>query len=196
MKGSVQPKGFMLSTTRRKLPRVSFAVFKVYVGWITAVFLLLLALPVFSHNATAQIQPEASDPIPVMAYYYIWFDARSWDRAKTDYPLLGRYSSDDLSGMEQHVQWAKDAGIDGFIVSWKSSFLLDRRLEQLMDIAAAKNFHLWIMYQGLDFERNPLPTSWIDADLEYFIEQYADHPAFSQYDRPIVIWSGTWEFTE
>ena len=169
---------------------------KAYLGWITAVSLLIIASPTFANTATAQIQPEASDPIPVMAYYYIWFDVGSWERAKTDYPILGRYSSDDRSVIEQHVRWAKDAGIDGFIVSWKSSFLLDRRLEQLMDVAAAENFHLWIMYQGLDFERKPLPTSWIDADLEYVIEQYADHPAFAMYDRPIVIWSGTWEFTE
>src|SRR5687767_3245771 len=37
---------------------------------------------------------QADNPIPLLAYYYIWFDVSSWDRAKTDYPLLGRYSSD------------------------------------------------------------------------------------------------------
>ena len=34
-------------------------------------------------------------PDPLFAYYYIWFNADSWNRAKIDYPLLGRYSSDD-----------------------------------------------------------------------------------------------------
>ena len=61
----------------------------------------------------------ARSPQPVLAYYYIWFDHSSWRRAKTDYPLLGRYSSDDRSVLRRHVRWAKDAGIEGFIVSWK-----------------------------------------------------------------------------
>ena len=67
-------------------------------------------------NGSAQ---AASDPTPVLAYYYIWFDATSWKRAKTDYPVLGRYSSDERRVMRQHVRWAKQSGIDGFIVSWK-----------------------------------------------------------------------------
>ena len=134
-------------------------------------------------------------PLPTMAYYYIWFEPRSWNRAKSDYPLLGRYSSDDRSVMEQHVRWAKEAGIDGFIVSWKSTLELDRRLEQLMDVAAEEDFFLWIIYQGLDFERDPLPLDLIGNDLAFFLERYAEHPAFGMYDLPVVIWSGTWEFS-
>ena len=164
--------------------------------------LLLLALflttrlaggaPVLAQTATAT---EATDPIPVMAYYYIWFQPDSWDRAKKDYPALGRYASDDRAIMEQHIRWAKDAGIDGFIVSWKSTFQLDSRLEQLMDVAADQDFQLWIIYQGLDFDRNPLPVGRVDSDLAYFIERYADHPAFDMLDKPVVIWSGTWKFS-
>lgn len=134
-------------------------------------------------------------PIPIMAYYYIWFDVPSWERAKTDYPVLGRYSSDDEAVMEQHVRWAKEAGIDGFIVSWKSTYKLDRRLKQLLDVAAANDFHIWIIYQGLDFDRNPLPVSRVEHDFNLFVKMYADHPALSLYDRPVVIWSGTWEFS-
>ena len=158
---------------------------------------LLLALPLLwllPTHAAAQ-GPDSDDPVPLMAYYYIWFDPASWNRAKTDYPLLGRYSSDDRAVMEQHVRWAKDAGIDGFIVSWKSTLKLDRRLEQLMDVAAAADFDLWIIYQGLDFERKPLPLDQIESDLAFFTDRYAQHPAFGPYERPVVIWSGTWEFT-
>lgn len=166
----------------------------------TLILLLTLTLaagvaggpPVLAQEANAV---DATDPIPVMAYYYIWFQPDSWDRAKKDYPTLGRYASDDREVMEQHIRWAKDAGIDGFIVSWKSTFQLDSRLEQLMDVAAAQDFQLWIIYQGLDFDRNPLPVGRIDSDLAYFIERYADHPAFDMLDKPVVIWSGTWKFS-
>jgi len=135
------------------------------------------------------------DRIPVLAYYYIWFDANSWNRAKIDFPLLGRYSSDDAIVMRQHIQWAKAAGIDGFIVSWKSTEKLNRRLGQLINLADVEDFKLVIIYQGLDFERNPLPVKRVATDLDYFVVHYADHAAFDLFEKPVVIWSGTWKFS-
>ena len=41
-------------------------------------------------------QSRGANPIPALAYYYIWYDTASWNRPKTTYPLLGRYSSDDV----------------------------------------------------------------------------------------------------
>ena len=155
----------------------------------------LAASPVFSFTS----QPITSTPenhVPVLAYYYIWFDSKSWDRAKTDYPLLGRYSSDDANVMRQHIQWAKDAGIDGFIVSWKSTGKLNSRLDQLVELADQENFKLAIIYQGLNFFRDPLPVEQVDADMEYFIEQYSGNPVFDLFEKPLMIWSGTWEFSE
>ncbi len=138
----------------------------------------------------------AENPIPVLAYYYIWFDPNSWNRAKTDYPVLGRYSSDDRNVMEQHVDWALEAGIDGFIVSWKSTDVLNPRLSQLAEVAREKDFKLFIIYQGLDFERDPLSNERISNDLEYFFQIYGQDPVFNYYGRPLVIWSGTWKFSE
>jgi hypothetical protein len=131
----------------------------------------------------------------VLAYYYIWFDVRSWNRAKTDYPQLGRYSSDNSSVMRQHIRWAKAAGIDGFIVSWKGTYKLNRRLQQLVRIAEQEHFKLAIIYESLDFERNPLPVEQVDADLKYFIERYSDKEVFRVFEKPMVIWSGTWKFS-
>jgi hypothetical protein len=133
--------------------------------------------------------------IPLLAYYYIWFGPNSWERAKTDLPLLGPYSSDDRAIMQQHVRSAKAAGIEGFIVSWKSSATLNRRLKQLIEVANQEDFKLLIIYQGLDFSRNPLAVGRIAADLDYFIEQFAENKAFAMFDRPVVIWSGTWKFS-
>ena len=132
------------------------------------------------------------DPVPALAYYYIWFDPTSWDRAKKDFPLLGRYSSDDADVMRQHVRWAKAAGIDGFIVSWKSNDKLNHRLDQLVEIADEENFKLAIIYESLDFRRNPLPLNQVGSDLTYFVMHYSRQPAFDLFDKPLVIWSGTW----
>lgn len=155
--------------------------------------LLSSVITMFPLSAAWQLDPN--DPIPILAYYYIWFNPESWDRAKTDYPTLGRYSSDDRSVMEQHIIWAKEAGIDGFIVSWKSTNTLNRRLEQLMDVAYEYDFHLSIIYQGLDFQRDPLSIEQIDHDFDHFVTYYADHPVFDMFSKPVVIWSGTWEFS-
>jgi hypothetical protein len=137
----------------------------------------------------------ADNPVPVLAYYYIWFNPTSWNRAKTDYPRLGRYSSDDETVMRTHVRWAKAAGIDGFIVSWKSTEPLNRRLERLMRVAGEEHFKLAIIYQGLDFHRRPQPVTRVAADLDLFATRYARDPVFQLFDRPLVIWSGTWEFS-
>jgi len=154
-----------------------------------------LATPSTVPISALSIAPTPEDHVPVLGYYYIWFDTQSWNRAKSDYPLMGRYSSDDADVMRQHIEWAKDAGIDGFIVSWKSTEKLNSRLEQLVEIAEEENFKLAIIYEGLDFERNPLPVTQIDSDLGYFIKKYSNHPVFDLFGKPMVIWSGTWEFS-
>ncbi len=172
----------------------------VLAGLVLASHALAAPAPVAATSAAADAVPAATaavspDAVPVLAYYYIWYDRSSWNRAKSDYPQLGRYSSDDAAVMEQHVAWAQEAGIQGFIVSWKWTDRLDRRLEQLATIADRRNFHLWIMYQGLDFQRDPLPVDQVDMDLQHFLETFARHPSLRPVDgKPVVIWSGTWKF--
>jgi len=159
-------------------------------------WIILMALLLNSCGSTRGNAPQAkSNPVPVLAYYYIWFDTTSWERAKTDFPLLGHYSSDNADVMRQHVKWAKAAGINGFIVSWKSTERLNKRLEQLIQIADQENFKLAIIYQGLDFQRDPLPIEQVDAGFSYFIDHYADDPAFDLFEKPVIIWSGTWNFS-
>jgi hypothetical protein len=136
-----------------------------------------------------------SQDAPVLAYYYIWFDRGSWDRAKTDLPILGAYSSSSRQVMRQHIEWAKSAGIDGFIVSWKSTEKLDSRLRQLVEVARDADFKLAIIYQGLDFDRDPVPVAQVGRDLAAFAAEFASEPVFQILDRPLVVWSGTWEFS-
>ena len=168
--------------------------------WILACCLLgaaLIGLAGVFQSAMAQTRGNAqlAQNAPLMAYYYIWYDTQSWSRAKNDFPLLGRYSSDAPEIMRQNIKWAKAASIDGFIVSWKSTHRLDSRLEKLISIAEQEHFWLWIIYQGLDFDRNALPIEHIESDLDLFVRDYADHTAFGLTDRPVVIWSGTWKYT-
>ena len=139
----------------------------------------------------------ASPPGPALfAYYYQWFVPKSWDRAKTDLPELGAYSSDDPWVMRKHIQQAKAAGITGFIVSWKDTPTNTRRLRALMTVAAEERFQLSMIYQGLDFDRNPLPAARVAADFRTFAEQFAFNPVFARLGgKPLTIFSGTWAYS-
>lgn len=155
----------------------------------------VLGMPGVARLSEAVPQADGN-PIPFLAYYYIWFDRSSWDRAKRDLPLLGPYFSDDPNVARQHIRWAKAAGITGFIVSWKSTPTLDRRLELLIQVATEENFKLAIIYQGLDFDRRPLPPARVAADLRLFQQQFASDPVFRIFEKPLVIFSGTWEYSD
>ncbi len=172
-------------------------------SWLAAMlfgaFLFASVAPVQARQVPSSDPTDptgSSSPIPTLAYYYIWFDTNSWSRAKIDFPLLGRYSSDDRAVMLQHIQWAKSAGITGFIVSWKSTDVLNRRMEQLIELAEQQNFKLAMIYEGLDFNRNPLPLTTVANDLDYFIQHFAGRKPFELFSKPLVIWSGTWKFTQ
>ncbi|HKT04201.1 MAG TPA: endo-1,3-alpha-glucanase family glycosylhydrolase, partial [Rugosimonospora sp.] len=162
---------------------------------LTALLAVALALPVSGAPATGQPSaPPAA--VPVLAFYYIWFDPSSWNRAKTDYPQLGDYSSDDPRVLRQHILWAESAGIDGFIVSWKDTPTNNRRLRLLMGLAAQLDFKLAMIYQGLDFSRKPLPASRVAADFVTFRDQFAGDPVFYRLGgKPLTIWSGTWAYS-
>jgi Glycosyl hydrolase family 99 len=138
---------------------------------------------------------EAPSHSPVFAYYYMWFTPASWSRAKTDLPLLGAYNSADPLVIEQHVRWAKQAGIDGFIVSWKHEARLDAPLKTLVDEAHRQQFKLILLYEGLDVNRNPLSVDRIISDLQWFTKTYGSDPAFAVFGPPAVVWSGTWKFS-
>jgi hypothetical protein len=160
---------------------------------LVGVFIGLLIGGLMAVQAAAGANGQ--NPTPVFAYHYIWFNATSWDRAKIDYPLLGRYSSEETSVIREQIRWAKQAGIDGFIVSWKSTPTLNRRLEKLMRVARAQKFKLAVIYQGLDFEREPLPVPQVREDMQLFAREYARDPVFATMPKPLLIWSGTWRFS-
>jgi hypothetical protein len=163
--------------------------------FVTVVSPAQAAKPVSGSQPQANTETVSPSPIPSMAYYYIWFDSNSWNRAKTDFPMLGRYTSDDRAVMRQQIQWAKAAGIKGFIVSWKSTDVLNRRLEQLVSLAEEEDFKLAVIYQGLDFDRNPQPVDRINSDLDVFTQRFASRKPFDLFAKPLVIWSGTWKFS-
>ncbi len=149
-----------------------------------------------SASRLVALDQQTKSPVPVLAFYYIWFNHSSWDRAKKNYPLIGTYSSSEPSVMRRQIQQAKSAGIDGFIVSWKDTTLNNQRLQILMAVAAQMHFKLAMIYQGLNFSRRPLPVSQVARDFIKFRNRFASNPVFFRLGgKPLTIWSGTWAFS-
>jgi Glycosyl hydrolase family 71 len=166
---------------------------------VAASLLMMIALssaPAQASTAPPAGRPAPGRPVPVLAYYYIWFNPTSWNRAKHDYPLIGRYSSDDMAVMREQVRLAKQAGITGFLVSWKNTPVLDRRLATLRAVAAAAGFKLAIVFEGRDFHGNPLPPAQVRGSFRYVATHYAHDPVFNIFGKPLVMWSGTWVYSK
>jgi hypothetical protein len=133
---------------------------------------------------------------PVLAYYYMWFNSASWSHAKADQPDLGPYTSTDPAIIRQQVTWAKQSGVDAFIVSWKSSPSLNLALQELVAEAHRQNLKLVLIYEGLDVNRNPIAIETVENDLVWFENTYGSDPAFDLYGKPAAIWSGSWRFSD
>src|SRR4051812_36518390 len=94
--------------------RVGFAA-----SLIVAAMLLVStpALATATASAGAGATASPAKHVPVFAYFYQWFNPSSWDRAKQDLPLIGKYSSDDPHVLRDQIEAARRAHIDGFLTS-------------------------------------------------------------------------------
>jgi hypothetical protein len=147
--------------------------------------------PTTTASASENRAIDPTRPTPVYAYFYQWFTTTSWNRAKSDLPLRGRYSSDDPAVLREQVRQARAAGIDGFLTSWKSTVPLNRRLDRLVSVAAEENLDLGVVYEALTFERDPLPIATVEHDMVYLVERWGSRLSSRYYGRPVIIWTGT-----
>ena len=135
---------------------------------------------------------KAFEPM-VLAYHYGWYGrpdglAKEWlhwnpavaDHGSTHAPQLGWYDSADPKIVRQQIAWAQEAGVDGFILSWWTSW--DRKvLAELLKQADAKRFAV-----SLYLEAAATPAEFHKQLLE--IEALAKgHPSFLRVEgKPVV----------
>lgn len=170
------------------------------------IFLLLAPLPALQ-------AADAPKPL-LLANYYCWyhdgthptkpFDHWTYKESETNAlakkaqqpgepalcsvfrPLAGLYDSSDLSVAEWHVQLAKAAGIDAFLVDWWDTH---EGLDQIVErgIVAAIEKH-GFKFALLD-ERAQFHSKFEDyqAMLTRALKRFKDHPAYLRVDgRPVV----------
>src|SRR5450755_3075488 len=87
-------------------------------------FIMVFLLLVSSYGASPGLSASAKSVSqinygrPVLAFYYPWYNHQDWCKCHmSDLPTVQYNSSDDAT-IERQIQWAKNAGITGFISSW------------------------------------------------------------------------------
>jgi parallel beta-helix repeat protein len=126
------------------------------------------------------------------AFYYPWYGTpdvsknwRHWppdgSTRITDHPLLGFYDSNNESLIKEHIDMAKEAGIDGFIVSWWGiDSFEDNATSPIKNVCEQNGLKLTIYYEI---------TSSVNQtvnDIVYLLNNYANSNAWFRVDnRPV-----------
>lgn len=182
---------------------------RLHLGWrIALTLLLLLLVALFSillqSERTAKAAPAAqaiSDPL-VLAFYYSWYDDNTWNSGQLSDLPAERYISADRGAMGRHIDQAKAAGIDGFVVAWYGpngeSNQTEANLTALLEEAAARNFRIGILFET----DSPFLGGYdsIAAALQHALSAHANQPAYLRADgKPVIFfWRssmydvGTW----
>ncbi len=151
-------------------------------------------------RARAKVRYERV-PRKVLTFYYGWYGNPQtsgrwvhWEQVDTErkqignsthYPVLGAYDSHDPRVVRQHCQWAKEAGLDGFIVSWwaRGDFH-DQGIPLLLDTARQHKLQVTIYYEVVPTPGNP---DSVVSDWLYLLERYSPHPAWLKVaGKPVI----------
>src|SRR5262245_7846859 len=129
------------------------------------------------------------DPIPVLAFYYAWFDQNTWNSGQSSDLPAQPYNSSDPATIERHVNEARAAGIDALVQSWYGPQMEGNPTETnfriLLEISQAKGGKA-----AVDLEvSSPFLSdkgAVINA-LSALLAGHAQHPAYLRYEgKPVI----------
>lgn len=143
--------------------------------------------------------------LTVGAYYYPWYSAKSWPGkylrgylSPSQLPYLGQYDNNSIDVSKQHIKWAKDYGVDYFLMSWwgqdsgtdetlRNSFL---KADNIADIKFG------ILYETtsrlgkpvLDkIAITPASEAVFKSDMAYLARTYFNHPSYLKSEgKPVI----------
>ncbi len=132
---------------------------------------------------------EAQSGRQVYAYYFGWWTTDSWNNGLLIDRPAAPYASTDGGALGRHIDQAKGAGVDAFVMSWfgpKSGNLTFSVFNMLLDQAAARGFSAAAsvdMYEA-GYNAN---TGEVLESLRYLIGDRVNHPAYLRYNgKPVI----------
>ncbi len=161
----------------------------------------------------------------VLAFYYVWYatpwgtgavqEWAGWTRYGYDpdkvtrgrrespipcFPLDGLYDSSSEYTIRRHIYQAKQAGLDGFIVSWwgfpdrmrysddydKGFVATDAALRKLLEMAP-EGFDVTLYYETAKYGSKPVLQN-VREDLERIAQEHGTHPRWMKVDgKPVIV---------
>ncbi len=152
----------------------------------TSLSITIIAAAAFAAILRGTPPAQAGDERLVLAFYYPWYDNKTWNSGKVPDVPQTPYNSDNRAVMARQVDQAKNAGIDAFVLNWwGKKNRTEKNLKALLDVAAEKGFRV-----SVDFDINsPVmhgPASYAEH-LRHLHTVHAAHPAYLRYQgRPVV----------
>lgn len=137
----------------------------------------------------------------VGAHYYPWYgmNDQHWDSGYTGTPILGEYDSRNKHVIDQHIQWARQYGINWFSVSWwgQSTFSGGTLRNYFLDATLASDIDFSILYEPIgrfnawDGDRididDPTNRERLFKDFTHLAETYFEEDNYLQINgRPVV----------
>jgi hypothetical protein len=124
---------------------------------------------------------RASGKRLVLAFYYSWYDQKTWTSGQVSGMPVQPYTSANPQAIARHVDQAQNAGIDALVLNWwGQGNQTEKNLRTLLDIAAGKGFRV-----AADFDLNsPFMTgaSSFAENLRHLHKVHAAHPAYLRYE--------------
>jgi len=180
---------------------------------------LVMLFPVPVANVSHVVATLSPSNQLYFAHYYIWYDSSSWSELNNegqsrmvDWPLSGDYhgnsgmgigyNSQDPTVIKSQITLAKDAGLNGWIVSWWNDPQRNTALTQLVPIAQEQEFKIVIaiasLGQGFPGSRPTRTTSEMMDAYTYLNDTYLSNPAFLPLKAKslVAIWEGSDTWTQ
>ncbi len=137
---------------------------------------------------------ESSAQKLLLAFYYPWYDADSWQIHNWSDAPLSQTASTSPETMTRVITQAQSVGIDAFISSWNGPQTpSDRIFADMLDTAQALDFKMGIYLETLSNE-GTLTQADIENWLNYALTNYGSHPAMLRENgKPVIfIWASSY----
>src|SRR5574341_1485675 len=158
---------------------------------------LIAALLLFSITFASPAGPaEARAGRQVWAFYMgFWDGPPAWDAPAdvlADHPLMGHYDSRDPGVAGSHIDQARSAGIDAFVVSWfgaDDGAITTPVLNNMLDRAAERGFEVGAAVDMMSPAFNQSRDAVVRS-LNYLVHDRANHPAYLRYNgKPVIFFA-------
>jgi hypothetical protein len=153
---------------------------------------------------------DSPDKLNLFAYYYPWYGTPNvsgywfhWNDAMHNpdnfldgrrqiaakhYPSLDVYDSNNETLIKKHVDIARQANIDGFVVSWwgMNSFE-DKALSHIKNVCEQNDFKFTVYYETVPYTPPYFLASRAVDDFLYLLNNYANSSSWYRIDsRPVI----------